>query len=141
MNSRLWTRIALVYLGFSCAQIGFWALIAPKSFYDGFPGLGRAWISVDGPYNEHLVRDFGALNLALLVLLAAALITMSRELITTAAVASLVWGVPHVIYHLVNAELLDGADAVASTGGLAFFAVVALSLLVTGRRLENNELG
>ena len=34
-------------------------------FYDDFPGLGRSWVAADGPYNEHLVRDVGALNLAL----------------------------------------------------------------------------
>ena len=39
--------------------------VAPKSFYEDFPGAGRVWVAVDGPYNEHLVRDVGSLNLAL----------------------------------------------------------------------------
>lgn len=142
MNARLWTKIALVYLAFQSVQLGLWALLAPKSFYDGFPGFGRAWISIDGPYNEHLVRDVGALNLSLFVLLVAAIITMSRQLVTTAAIASLAWGVPHVIYHLVNTDGYEsGLDSAASTGGLVFFAVVAASVLFTGGRLEDNELG
>lgn len=141
MSTRLWTKIALVYLAFQSVQLGLWALLAPKSFYDGFPGFGRAWISIDGPYNEHLVRDFGALNLALFTLLVAAIVTMSRQLVITAALASLVWGVPHVLYHLFNTADYEGADAVFSVGGLVLFAAVAGSILVTGRRLENNELG
>lgn len=142
MTARLWTKIALVYLAFQSVQLGLWALLAPKSFYDGFPGFGRAWISIDGPYNEHMVRDFGALNLALFVVLVGAIITMSRQMITTAAIASLVWGVPHVIYHLVNTDGYEaGADTALSVGGLIFFAVVAGSLLFTADRLEHNELG
>ena len=38
---------------------GLWATLSPRSFYDEFPGGGRAWVAADGPYNEHLVRDFG----------------------------------------------------------------------------------
>ena len=64
-------RVAFGYLALSSLQIGAWALFAPRSFYDGFPGAGRSWVSVDGPYNEHLVRDVGALNLAIAVLLVA----------------------------------------------------------------------
>jgi len=46
--------------------VGFWALLAPRSFYDDFPGGGRSWVSALPPYNEHLVRDVGGLpsNLA-----------------------------------------------------------------------------
>ena len=72
MNNRILVRVALGYLAVVTAQIGFWALLAPRSFYDSFPGLGRAWISIDGPYNDHLIRDVGALNLALLVVLVVA---------------------------------------------------------------------
>ena len=39
----------------------------PRSFYDDFP-LGRGWIAASGgAYNEHLVRDVGALFLALAI--------------------------------------------------------------------------
>ncbi len=141
MNARLWTRIALVYLAFSSAQIGFWALFAPRSFYDDFPGLGRTFIAVDGPYNEHLVRDFGALNLALLFVLAAAIVSMSRQLVFTASIASIIWGIPHVIYHATTTDLFTGSDVFVNVGGLVFFVVVALSALFTGSRLEHHELG
>ena len=136
MNRRLVVRIALGYLGLVSAQIGFWALLAPRSFFDSFPGLGRAWVAVDGPYNEHLVRDVGALNLTLLVLLVAAAVWPTRELLSVAAVASLVWGVPHTLYHLFNTEGLSTGDAIASLGGLMVFVAFAVVLLTTARRLD-----
>ena len=45
--------------------VGGWALVAPGSFYASFPGLGMIWVAVDGPCDEHLVRDVGALYLGL----------------------------------------------------------------------------
>lgn len=133
MTGTRWRRVALGYLGLVSLQIGVWALVAPRSFYDGFPGGGRAWVSVDGPFNEHLVRDVGALNLALVVVLAAAAWTLSRQLIATAAIASLVWGVPHTIYHLVNTDGLDVGDIVASLTGLIVFVALPVALLVSTR--------
>jgi hypothetical protein len=74
-----------VYVAFQSGVLGSWALLAPRSFYDDFPGLGRSWIAVDGPFNEHLIRDVGALNLALLVLVVAAAWRPTRELLAVAA--------------------------------------------------------
>ena len=119
----------LGYLVIVSVQIGAWALLAPQSFYDSFPGLGRAWVSVDGPYNEHLIRDVGALNLALAAVLAYAAVRLTKELVLVAAVASLVWGVPHAIYHLFNRDGLEGIDIMASLGGLIFFAVLGAGLI------------
>ncbi len=136
MNYRLWTRIALGYLTAMALQIGVWALLAPRSFYDDYPGLGRAWVSVDGPFNEHLIRDVGALNLALAAMLLAAAITLSRALVVAVAVASLTWGVPHFLYHLVNQDGLDGADLAASLGGLAVAVLLPVALIAVSPRLE-----
>lgn len=133
------TRVALGYLVVVSLQIGVWAMLAPRSFYDGFPGLGRTWVSVDGPYNEHLIRDVGALNLAVAVVLIAAAVTLSRSLIIAACVASLAWGVPHFVYHLVNREGYSTGDLAASLGGLALFAAIPVALLVLlrGRDVTN----
>lgn len=54
------------------AFVGVWAAGFPQSFYDSFPGFGFVWISVDGPFNEHLIRDVGSLYLALAAASAAA---------------------------------------------------------------------
>jgi hypothetical protein len=133
MNYRRWTRIALGYLSLLSLEIGLWAQFAPRSFYDHFPGLGRTWIKVDGPYNEHLVRDVGGLNLGLAAVLIIAMITLSRTTIIAGAVASLLYGVPHLVYHIANTDVLETSDVVISIGGLAVFAVVPVALIVIAR--------
>ena len=127
---RIWARLALGYLAVVALQIGIWAQFAPRSFYDDFPGLGRTWVSVDGPYNEHLVRDVGGLYLALAVLIVAAAVTLARPLVVTAAIATLVSGFPHLGYHLVNTDGLTGGDVVSSLFGLALFALVPVALII-----------
>lgn len=136
MTASTWTRIALGYLIVVSTQIGVWAQFAPRSFYDGFPGLGRSWVNVDGPYNEHLVRDVGGLYLALTVVLVAAAVTLGRALTVTACVAVLVSGVPHFVYHIVNRDGLSSGDIAASLGGLALFAVLPVIVLVRAVRAE-----
>lgn len=139
MNLRTVTRVALGYLSLQSIQIGVWALLAPQSFYESFPGLGRTWVSVDGPFNEHLIRDVGALNLALAVLLISAAVSLSRSLVNTAALATLAWGVPHLLYHLSNTGPLETSDVVISIAGLAVFAAIPLGLLATSGRLQTAQ--
>ena len=138
MTYRRWIRIALAYLAVVSLEIGVWAQFAPRSFYDHFPGLGRAWVSVDGPYNEHLVRDVGGLNLGLAAVLIIAFITLSRPTIIAAAAATLLYGVPHLVYHIINTDGLEGSDIAVSLGGLALFAAlpILLIVLITGRKSE-----
>jgi hypothetical protein len=59
-----------------------------------------------GPYNEHLVRDVGALNLALGVLLATAALLLERRLVQVSLIAYLVYAVPHFAFHLVKGNAL-----------------------------------
>jgi hypothetical protein len=130
MTYRRWTLIALGYLVLVSIVIGVWAQFAPRSFYDNFPGLGRHWVQGDGPYNEHLVRDVGGLNLGLAIVLIAAMITLSRPMIIAACAASLAYGIPHVVYHIAHADRLVTTDAVTSIGGLVLFAVLPIVLIV-----------
>ena len=134
MTYRTWMRIALGYLALVSLEIGVWAQFAPRSFFDDFPGLGRAWVNVDGPYNEHLVRDVGGLNLGLAAVLIVALITLSRPTIIAAALASLLYGVPHLVYHIANHDGLDDSDVAISLGGLALFAILGVALIVVALR-------
>ena len=140
MDKSRWLQLALGYLALSTASVGFWAQFAPRSFYDSFPGAGRVWISVDGPYNEHLIRDVGGLNLALTVLLVAAILTVDWRLIATASFAALAYGVPHLIYHATNTGTLSTSDVVASLGGLALFATIPVALLIVGRQAAKPNL-
>ena len=91
MSSR---RVALWLLAAAMATVGVWAQFAPASFYASFPA-GRAWVAADGPYNEHLVRDVGGLNLALAFLLAVAATRLEPHVTRMIAVATLVYAVPH----------------------------------------------
>jgi hypothetical protein len=132
-NRRL-ERVALGFLGLNTLWVGVWAQFAPRSFYEGFPGLGRVWVAVDGPFNEHLIRDVGGLNLALTVVLAGAAMTLSRSLVIGATVAALLYGVPHVVYHLAHTDAMSTSDVVGSVGGLTLFALVAAALLLRSLR-------
>ncbi len=123
-------QAALLVLAFTGLAIGAWAAFAPRGFFDSFPGLGQTWVAVDGPYNEHLVRDFGALNLALGVVAAAALVSLVRPLVAAAAGAWLAYGVPHVVYHSRHTASLDGPDAIALLSALTFTAALALVVLL-----------
>lgn len=132
-------RFGLGYLTLANVQVGAWALFAPRSFYDGFPGLGRGWISVDGPYNEHLIRDFGALSLALAFVLLMSAISLNATTIRAACGAALVWGIPHLLYHLFNTDGLTTGDLVALLGGLAFSVALPLLILWWSKQLDSSE--
>jgi hypothetical protein len=123
-------RVALAILALVSTELGFWAAFAPRSFFDDYPGLGRHWVRVDGPYSEHLVRDFGALNLALAVVTVVALITLARPLVIAVAIAWLAWGIPHLVYHLRHLDVFSTGDKVANVVGLVAVPVLAVVVLV-----------
>lgn len=123
-------RVGLVILAVSGAVVGLWAGLAPRSFYDDFPGLGRSWVSVDGPYNEHFVRDVGWLNLALVVLTVWAAVSLSRTLVIAVLVGWLVTSVPHLVYHGFNLDGLSTGDSTAEIVSLALIPALVCVLLV-----------
>lgn len=139
MKSKRYLRVGLGCLTLTNVQLGAWALFAPRSFYDGFPGLGRGWISIDGPYNEHLIRDFGALNLALAMVFVAAAVSLNTTTIRAACGAALVWGIPHLLYHVFNTDGLTTGDLIASLGGLVLFAALPLAILWWSAQLDSDE--
>ena len=65
----------LAWFAFYSLAVGVWQYLAPRSFYDDFPGFGRHWVDVDGPFNAHLLRDVGQGNLAFGVVALMALLT------------------------------------------------------------------
>jgi hypothetical protein len=95
-------RAGLLALAVPVIVVGGWALIAPHSFYDDFPIHSAHWISGLGPYQEHLVRDFGSLYLALGLLFVFAAVVLDRLLAGAVLAASLVFQVPHFIFHALN---------------------------------------
>lgn len=122
-------RLGLALLAASSAMMGIWALFAPRSFFDDFPGSGLQLVAALPPYNEHLTRDFGSLNLALAAVIAAAAITMARALVVTALAAVLINGIPHLLFHASHQAALSDSDQAANLVGLAMPVVVAAALL------------
>ena len=132
MTTRIHQVILLILAG-TGAIVGAWATGWPQGFYDAFPGFGRHWVSIDGPYNEHLVRDVGAAYLALTVLGLYALRTALPELVRAAGAAWLVFGVLHFAYHLGHLGMFGTSDKVLNVVALGGSVVLAAALLVPAR--------
>jgi hypothetical protein len=126
-------RAALVALGAPLVALGAWAVLAPRSWFDDFPGLGLHWVSAIGPYNEHLASDVGAFFLAIggLQLFAAAL--LERRLVQGALGALLVYSAPHLAYHLTELDVYSTRDVVLNLITLGSIVVVPLLMLVLTR--------
>ena len=129
-------RAGLIALALFSLPLGLLAVVAPRTYYNDFPGFGRHWISPDGPFNEHLMRDYGSLNLALGLFTVGAAIWLLRPMVTAAAIAWLAYGIPHVAYHSFNLKPYETGDAIGIIGGLLIAPVIAVVLLFTARRLR-----
>src|SRR5438270_10632574 len=105
--------------------VGGWAETAPATFYRSFPGFGRHWLPPLGPFNEHLIRDFGALNLGLAAAALVAAITLTRSATATAAAAWLVYSVPHLAFHAVHERPFPTGDDIAVLASLTAAAAAA----------------
>jgi hypothetical protein len=122
-------RFALIYLAVTIGFVAAWILIAPRGFYNTFPGGGTHWVSALPPYNEHLERDFGATGLGLAVLAGLAAWWMDRRVIQAAAISLAVAGLPHFIYHLTTTEHYSTGDNIVSLTGLALDVLLPLAIL------------
>jgi hypothetical protein len=134
-------RVALVVIAAGSAVVGLWAQAFPRSFYDDFPGMGRVWVAVDGPYNEHLVRDVGGLNLGLAFAAIAALVTASVLVARVVGGAALLFGGPHLLYHLTHLDPFDADDAVAMSVSLSLAVLAALLVLLAPADRETAPRG
>jgi hypothetical protein len=134
LAQRRWLRGGIAVLAVTPASVGIWATVSPRGFYDDFPGAGHAWVSLVSSYDEHLVRDVGALYLGMLVLLVLAWLWLDRRLVQAALVACAVAALPHLVYHLTALDGFSTGDAIAEIAGLALNVVLPLWLLwVTAR--------
>lgn len=121
-------RFALIYVALALGSVAVYILLAPRTFYDDFPGWAQ-WVSALPPFNEHLLRDFGSAGLGLAVLAGVAAAWMDRRLVQGAAIALFAGTLPHTIYHFTTTESYSTADNVLSLGGLVLQTVLPLAVL------------
>jgi hypothetical protein len=129
------SRSAIALLGIVYAIVGVQAAFFPQSFFDDFP-VGRGWVAAtDAVYSEHLVRDVGALFLALVIVSIWA--WWEPALCLPVAVAWLVQGALHALYHAGHLDHLDTGDAVAMMMSLVAVPVIAIAVIVSELRHSN----
>jgi len=124
---------ALLYEAVTIGAVSVWILIAPRAFYDDFPTGPSTWVSALPPFNEHLLRDFGAAGLGLAVLAALAVLWMHRRLVQAAAIAILVGSLPHLIYHLTTTGEYSTGDNIVSLTGLVLQTFLPVAVLFLAR--------
>ena len=127
-------RVALVALAIGNGATGLLARLSPKTFYDDFP-FGRGWVAADGPYNEHLVTDFGAALLAIAALCLVGVWKPTREVVIAAAVVNIVLGTFHIVYHAGVADLMGTTDNILSFTSIGLGIVLGLMLFPLSRGL------
>ncbi len=116
-------------LAASAFGVGVQAAFFPRAFYDDFP-FGRGWVAMDGRYNEHLIRDVGELNLALLVLTIGAIVVGTRAIGRITAGAWFVYAAPHLVYHLRHLTMaMPGVDKVAMISSLSVPVIASIVLV------------
>jgi hypothetical protein len=116
------------------AVVGIWAYFLPALFYTHFPAVLGEWISQDGPYNEHLIRDHGAQYLALGAASVYCLVRPSQIGCRLLALAWTVFGVLHFAYHVTHLSHMSVSDQVSQVIVLGFAVLLGVGLFVPPRR-------
>lgn len=119
---RSWIRAGLVALTLLHFTLASWILLAPRSFFD------LAWVNMNMAYNEHLLLDFGAMNLALALVLGTAARTMEPRLLRTALQGALLFWAAHFVIHLRSHAMTASNTALLMTA-LAITVVLPGALL------------
>jgi hypothetical protein len=121
-------RAGLWFLAASIAAVGVTATLLPSTFYHRVP-----WVAMNPPYSEHLMRDYGAMNLALAVVITVAAVTVNTLLVRAALSALLVFAVAHLIFHATHLEHFSTGAAVAELATLSLAVALPGALLALTR--------
>ncbi|MCM4082801.1 DUF4345 family protein [Paractinoplanes hotanensis] len=120
-------------LAVTAAVVGTWAAAFPMSFYSDFPGFRSGWVSTLSPYSEHLIRDVGALYLALLVLSVWAWRRPTADAMRVTGGAWLIFNAIHFLWHMLHLEMFETIDKIGNAVGLGGVLVLSILLLVPVR--------
>jgi hypothetical protein len=110
--------------------VGVWAYWFPHAFYESFPGILGSWVSVDGPFNEHLIRDVGAMYLAWSGASVATLVWRSDVGYRILGFAWTIFGALHFAYHALHLHLMPPVDAAGEMIALGVSLALGILLLI-----------
>jgi hypothetical protein len=132
-------RVCLLLLAATPLVVGVGTLFFPHTFYGDFPPGSRHWVDRLGPYNEHLLTDFGGALLGQAALLLLAAWWLERRVVLAALVASMVQSTAHFGYHLTTTDAYSTSDNVASLLGLVFSVALSAALLTYTARAAGSR--
>ena len=127
-----WKRTVLIGLAVPNVLAGCWAVVAPASWYEDFPGWSPRVVSALPPFNEHLASDTGAGLLAtgLVMLIAGA--RLRRDTTVVATIGYLAFSVPHAVFHLRHpGDDLSIVEDAVNSGALWLGVVLAGAVLIS----------
>ncbi|MFS8103079.1 hypothetical protein LFM09_38725 [Lentzea alba] len=128
-------RISLAFIGVTSAYVGIYAYFAAASWYANFPGFGLRWLPQLGPYNEHLIKDVGAMYLALTVLSFLAFANARKPVIVQmTGAALLVFNTLHFVYHLTMLHMYEPRDQWLNAVLLGLLVVLSVILVIQPRQ-------
>lgn len=108
----VWVRLGMaIVLGVPQLVVGLWAVLAPESWFEDFPGFDPRLVAAEPPFNRHLATDAGAGFLATGVVLVVAALWARRSGVLIALLAFAAFGVPHLAYHVAHpSDLLSSSE-------------------------------
>jgi hypothetical protein len=124
---------ALVSTVMIVGVVGAWSYFWPQAYFDSFPVVLGSWVAQDGPYNEHLVRDHGAMYIATGAATAYAMVRPTRVACVLLGITWTVFGCLHFAYHVTHLGHLSTNEAVGQVVVLTVAVAIALAMLVPGR--------
>jgi hypothetical protein len=133
MNTAL-QRGLLSFLVATGALTGLWAYVAPRNWYDTFPGMGLSWLPQLGPYNEHFTKDVGAMFLGLTLLSVLTFIHVANTtLVKVTAGTWTVFNLLHFIYHMQMLGMYNTRDQILNVLVLSAILLAGAALFVPAR--------
>jgi hypothetical protein len=126
-------RALLVVLAAYGGTTGLWAYLAPRHWYDNFPGMGFSWLPQLGPYNEHFIKDAGAMFLALTVLSVLTIVYVTTTMLKITAATWVTFNALHFVYHMTMLQVYSARDAVLNVIVLSTVLVCSVGLFIPVR--------
>lgn len=130
---RWWVTALLGLLAVPNVAAGLWGVIAPRHWFDHFPGRAPRLVAAHPPFNEHLATDAAAGLLAVGVAATIALVLRHRGVTLTAMATVFTFSAPHALFHLTHPsdllrtgeQFVNDATLIGATLAAAVVGVVA----------------